>query len=167
MLKAVTRQATLVDTKIKELNAAAGPDGKQVSTAYFFDHYATKEDISVMVTEQDFLDAHKELIPSVSAGELEHYEQVRAMFEGAKDKKKDGQGAGEANGVNGHQNGNGTLAITMGDGDDAGSNGSKKDRKGKGKAVDNEVNGGGKGKGKEVVSPFQEAGGDEDEGLYD
>ncbi|KAA8635249.1 hypothetical protein SMACR_01643 [Sordaria macrospora] len=166
MLKAVTRQATLVDTKIKELNAAAGPEGKQVSTAYFFDHYATKEDISVMVTEQDFLDAHKELIPSVSAGELEHYEQVRAMFEGTKDKKKEG----ETNGINGHgENGNnGTLAITMGDEDDVGSNGgSKKDRKGKGKAVDHEVSGKGKGKGKEVVSPFQEAGGDEDEGLYD
>lgn len=153
MLKAVTRQATLVDTKIKELNAAAGPEGKQVSTAYFFDHYATKEDISVMVTEEDFLDAHRELVPSVSAGELEHYEQVRAMFEGAKDKDKKKEGAEVTNGVNGHgENGNGMLAITMGD-DGA-------DRKGKGKAVDNE-------KGKEAVSPFQEAGGDEDEGLYD
>lgn len=166
MLKAVTRQATLVDTKIRELNAAAaaGGTGKQITTANFFDHYATKEDISVMVTEQDFLDAHRELVPSVSAGELEHYEQVRAMFEGAKDKKKEGE---QANGVNGrYANGNGgTLAITMGDGNDGAF--SKKDRKGKGKAVDisNEVNG--KGKGKEVVSPFQDAGGDEDEGLYD
>ena len=120
-----------------------------------------------MVTEQDFLDAHRELVPSVSAGELEHYEQVRAMFEGAKDKKKEG----EANGaVNGHgENGNGMLAITMGgDGEGAGAASTKMDRKGKGKAVDNEVNGSsGKGKGKEVVSPFQETGGDEDEGLYD
>ncbi|KAK3498519.1 peroxisomal biogenesis factor 6 [Neurospora crassa] len=169
MLKAVTRQATLVDTKIRELNAAAGPEGKQISTAYFFDHYATKEDISVMVTEQDFLDAHRELVPSVSAGELEHYEQVRAMFEGAKDKdkKKEGTG-GDGNGVDGLEsgNGNGMLAITMGD-DGAGAVSTKKDGKGKGKAADDEVNGAGKGKGKEGVSPFQESGGDEDEGLYD
>ena len=84
MLKAVTRQASLVDAKIKTLNAdplRAAP----LTTASFFDHFATPEDIAVMVTEQDFLDAHRELIPSVSAGELEHYERVRATFEGTKE----------------------------------------------------------------------------------
>ena len=84
MLKAVTRQASLVDAKIKTLNAdplRASP----LTTASFFDHFATPEDIAVMVTEQDFLDAHRELIPSVSAGELAHYERVRASFEGTKE----------------------------------------------------------------------------------
>ncbi|KAL1895518.1 peroxisomal assembly protein [Ceratocystis pirilliformis] len=79
MLKAVTRQATLVDTKIRALSATAG---KPVTTAAFFDHHATPSDIAVVVTEADFLAAHQELVPSVSAGELAHYERVRAQFEG-------------------------------------------------------------------------------------
>lgn len=59
MLKAITRQATAVDDKIKAL-----PDGP-VSTAYYFDHLATPEDINVMVTEDDFLNAQNELVASV------------------------------------------------------------------------------------------------------
>lgn len=101
MLKAVTRQAAKVDNKIRQLNAEAAaaadalaneegtnkpkPKPAQViSTANFFDHHATPEDIAVMVTEVDFLEAHRELIPSVSAGELAHYERVRATFEGGR-----------------------------------------------------------------------------------
>ena len=59
MLKAITRKASAVDRKIKAL-----PDGP-VTTAYFFDHLATKEDIAVMVTEEDFEAASRELIGSV------------------------------------------------------------------------------------------------------
>lgn len=59
MLKAITRQASAVDAKIRAL-----PDGP-VSTAYFFDHIATKEDVSVMVTEDDFIAAERELVGSV------------------------------------------------------------------------------------------------------
>lgn len=59
MLKAVTRQASAVDAKIKAL-----PDGP-VTTAYYFDHYATPEDLAVMVTEEDFYAAQKELTGSV------------------------------------------------------------------------------------------------------
>lgn len=59
MLKAITRQATAVDEKIKTL--AGGP----VSTAHFFDHLATPEDVAVMVTEKDFIEAQNELVPSV------------------------------------------------------------------------------------------------------
>ncbi|KAI0854248.1 AAA-domain-containing protein [Daldinia vernicosa] len=82
MLKAVTRQASLVDTKIRAINAEREKEGHSpISTANFFDHHAMPEDVAVMVTEQDFLDANRELIPSVSAGELAHYEQVRATFE--------------------------------------------------------------------------------------
>lgn len=53
----------------------------KITPAYFFDHYATPEDITVMVTEEDFMAAQRELIPSVSAKELEHYARVRAQFE--------------------------------------------------------------------------------------
>ncbi|MCJ1279170.1 peroxisomal assembly protein [Puttea exsequens] len=101
MLKAITRQANAVDAKIKSL--PTGP----VTTAYFFDHMATEEDIAIMVTEEDFYAANKELVGSVryalsssfpspkpktpsttnptahSAKELEHYQRVRHTFEGS------------------------------------------------------------------------------------
>ena len=76
MLKAITRRADAVDVKIKRL-----PDGP-VSTAYFFDHLATEEDLSVTVTEEDFEVARKRLVGSVSVKELEHYKRVREAFEG-------------------------------------------------------------------------------------
>lgn len=59
MLKAITRQASAVDAKIKALS------GAPVTTAYFFDHLATDEDIAVMVTEEDFFAANRELVGSV------------------------------------------------------------------------------------------------------
>lgn len=60
MLKAITRQASAVDAKIREL------PGGPVTTAYFFDHLATGEDVAVMVTEEDFFAAQMELVGSVS-----------------------------------------------------------------------------------------------------
>ncbi|KAK0670355.1 putative PEX6 peroxisomal biogenesis factor 6 [Cercophora samala] len=185
MLKAVTRQATLVDKKVKAINTERQAQNQpEITTAYFFDHFATKEDVAVMVTEQDFLDAHSELIPSVSAGELEHYEKVRATFEGVKDKKETAQQQQQ------QQQQNGRLTV----GKRSASGGSNRSvvvhrgkGKGKGKAVatgseedeydDGEgVNGGGyrdKGKGKAVDvgggggAPFGGQGQDDDEGLYD
>ncbi|KAK4185518.1 hypothetical protein QBC35DRAFT_503448 [Podospora australis] len=195
MLKAVTRQATLVDNKIKAINADPnGPrqQGGPVTTAYFFDHFATKEDVAVMVTEEDFIEAHKELIPSVSAGELQHYEKVRAMFEGAREKPADTNGvSGHEDGVNGHSGNRLALpgARRTASGQSARSVVSSKGKgKGKGKAiaVDSadeyedgydegaEMNGHSrdKGKGKAVdtssASPFGDGGnGDEDEWLYE
>jgi peroxin-6 len=162
MLKAVTRQANAVDAKVRELNSRR--DIKHpVSTAYFFDHYATAEDLAVTVTEQDFLDARDELVPSVSAGELEHYEKVRATFEGGRGeekKKETGEGRPRSSGK-----GKGKAVAIVG------SKG-----KGKGKEVDvgqsdeddvgdGFVNGGrNKGKGKAV---FRDGAGSDDEGLYD
>ncbi|KAL4782075.1 hypothetical protein BJX76DRAFT_333755 [Aspergillus varians] len=59
MLKAITRKATAVDEKIQQL------PGGPVSTAYFFDHLSTPDDVAVMVTEEDFDAARGELVPSV------------------------------------------------------------------------------------------------------
>ncbi|CAG9939697.1 unnamed protein product [Clonostachys rosea f. rosea IK726] len=81
MLKAVTRQANQVDAKIRQL-------GGDMSTAYFFDHHASPADLAVVVTEPDFSAAQEELVPSVSQGELQHYERVRATFEGSDAQKK-------------------------------------------------------------------------------
>ena len=83
MLKAITRQATAVDEKISKL------PGGPVPTARFFDHYATKEDIAVMVTEDDFLEAQRELVGSVSAKELEHYHRVQQSFESTEEESSD------------------------------------------------------------------------------
>ena len=86
MLKAVTRSARLVDSRLAQLN-----EGRQhrLTVANFFDHHATDADLEVAVAEEDFLDAKKELVPSVSLDELRHYEQVRDSFEGAARKKDD------------------------------------------------------------------------------
>lgn len=59
MLKAIMRQASAVDAKIRSL------PGGPVTPAYFFDHLATKDDIAVMVTEEDFTAARRELVASV------------------------------------------------------------------------------------------------------
>ena len=63
MLKAITRQCTVVDSRIKGLHNSA------VTPAYFFDHFATQDDIDVTVREQDFIDAQRELVGSVRYGQ--------------------------------------------------------------------------------------------------
>ena len=63
-----------------------------------------------MVEEADFISAEKELIPSVSLKELDHYKRVRAQFEKVEDTK-----AQDKPRSNGNTNGS---------------------RKGKGKAID-------------------------------
>ncbi|PWW76916.1 P-loop containing nucleoside triphosphate hydrolase protein [Tuber magnatum] len=92
MLKAITRQANLVDEKIKRLSATLE---EPVSTAHFFDSIARPEDVLVVVGEEDFLQAKSELVGSVSAKELEHYQRVREQFEMAEEKEKK-QGKGKA-----------------------------------------------------------------------
>jgi peroxin-6 len=85
MLKAITRSARMVDEKVKAYNTA---HSSNITIAYFFDHIATEEDTAVMVTEEDFMEAHKELVPSVTADELRHYNRVRMQFEGAGKKEE-------------------------------------------------------------------------------
>ncbi|KAK3394195.1 P-loop containing nucleoside triphosphate hydrolase protein [Podospora didyma] len=137
MLKAVTRQASQVDAKIRAINQTKET---AISTAAFFDHYATPDDVAVMVTEQDFLDAHRELIPSVSAGELAHYERVRATFEGGGvDNKSQQQQQQKAITAAAAPPPLATRRTVSG--------ASRGSAKGKGKAVDK----GGKGKGKAVA----------------
>ncbi|RKF61694.1 Peroxisomal biogenesis factor 6 [Erysiphe neolycopersici] len=92
MLKAVTRQSSLVDYKISEINATNVKSGKKkISTAYYFDHFATEEDLAVTVTEEDFCAAERELIPSVSVKELENYLRVQSQFEKVEENGFDNQ----------------------------------------------------------------------------
>lgn len=107
-----------------------------------------------MVQEEDFIGAHEELIPSVSAGELAHYERVRAQFEGGSDKKQQSQDAAKRPGSSGGSRG-GRSSSSKG--------------KGKGKAIavssDEEEQVNGKGKGKAVMG-FQDGTASDDEDLY-
>lgn len=83
MLKAVTRSARSVDQRVAAINSErAGRGQGKISVAYYFDHYGTEADAEVLVTEEDFIRAKSELVPSVSVDELRHYERVRSSFEG-------------------------------------------------------------------------------------
>lgn len=176
MLKAVTRQAAAVDAKIAAINAQReGSAAVAMSTAYYFDHHATPDDLAVLVTEDDFGAAHRELVPSVSAGELAHYEKVRATFEGVRrgDGLDDGARRASASApIPPHVPRNNSRV---------GSGSGRAKGKGKGKAVaprsdeefDDDSSGGGgrvngraKGKGKASAMGFQDGTASDDDGLY-
>jgi peroxin-6 len=179
MLKAVTRQASLVDTKIAQINISNLSSGKnKISTAYFFDHFASKEDVAVMVTEEDFVLAERELVPSVSVKELEHYKRVRWMFEKVEEYQPQSNSSSQV-----MIKGKSKAPIVDGpETERPRSNGKGKgkvvDKKGKGKVTerwdggsesDEGVNGfmnKGKGKGKAVDMGFHEGTEEDDEGLY-
>ncbi|CAI4049197.1 hypothetical protein SKDZ_14G0070 [Saccharomyces kudriavzevii ZP591] len=79
MLNAMSRIARLVETKVSQYNEATG---ESISTRRWFDKIATKDDTKVVVKMEDFLEAQEQLAPSVSQAELDHYQRVRANFEG-------------------------------------------------------------------------------------
>lgn len=97
MLKAITRQADKIDEKVAAHNKSLRSGQSSITIAGFFDHFATEDDISVTVTEEDFLSANRDLIPSVSAEELGHYDKVRKAFEGTgdSDTKPNGKSASQ------------------------------------------------------------------------
>jgi len=159
MLKAVTRQASHVDAKIAALNSSRET---KISTAYFFDHYAEKEDVAVMVTMEDFLSAERELVPSVSLKELEHYKRVRAMFEKPVEEGKGRLGIEEGKRSNGK--GKGGMVDRKGKGKAAGDEDEDEDEFYSGGAVNG--SGKGKGKGKAVDRGFQEGTLEDEEGVY-
>lgn len=165
MLKAVTRQATSVDAKLRALNAARDPEAPELSTAYYFDHHATKEDVAVVVTEEDFLRANEELVPSVSAGELRHYEKVRETFEGGRGEAKEAGGKLEAV-ARSEEKGKG-KAVSKGKGKAVATSDDDDDDEayhGEGAVHGNGfVNGKGKGK---AVAGFQDGTASDDDGLY-
>lgn len=133
-----------------------------------------------MVTEADFMAAHEELIPSVSAGELAHYEKVRATFEGVSDKQSGASGA-PPGATNGSAHTLPQRNKISSSGHTVKSSKGKGKGKGKGKAValtsDDEfddsdhgsvigpTNGNSKGKGKAVMG-FLDGTASDDDGLY-
>lgn len=86
MLNAMTRTANDVDCKVKNYNSElTAKDQKPISIRWWFDNVATLEDTNVVVNMDDFLRAQTNLVPSVSAQELQHYLRVRQNFEGVDD----------------------------------------------------------------------------------
>jgi peroxin-6 len=179
MLKAVTRQANVVDARIEALNRDILILNKEkqlqqplITTATFFDRFATPDDLAVLVTEADFVAAHQELVPSVSAGELLHYERVRAAFEGGSGhdrqstrsgmrspKSRDGfQGKGKGPALGPAMRKGKGSAVRNGDEDDAGDEDEDDEAQGNGRRRD-------KGKGK-AVAAFHDSASDDD-GLYE
>jgi peroxin-6 len=184
MLKAVTRQATAVDAKIKAINDDPATRNAPISTAYYFDHHATPQDLAVSVLEEDFLAANDELIPSVSAGELAHYEKVRATFEGGRGAAQgqssrpapvaSGQSSRPAPVASGQRMAS-TSSSTSKTGGSRGKGKAVVSGKGKGKAVatgsddewdSDEVGGSSRAAGKAVATGFQHGTASDDEGLY-
>ncbi|KAF9140740.1 peroxisomal assembly protein [Mortierella sp. GBA39] len=81
MLKAMTRTADGIESRVVTINKdETSTLPRPITSQYYLDHLAQPEDIVVQVTEGDFDQALAELIPSVSAQELEHYKQVQKMF---------------------------------------------------------------------------------------
>lgn len=86
MLKAMTRVADSIETKVNKLNEEKRPDLPHPLTAqYYLSHLVTPDEIVVQAEEVDFVKALEELIPSVSATELAHYSKVREKFEKVED----------------------------------------------------------------------------------
>ncbi|GJJ75905.1 peroxin-6 [Entomortierella parvispora] len=81
MLKAMSRTADGIESRVVAINAdETSTLPRPISSQYYLDHLAQPDEILVQVTEQDFDQALAELIPSVSAQELDHYKQVQKMF---------------------------------------------------------------------------------------
>ncbi|KAF9899258.1 peroxisomal assembly protein [Lobosporangium transversale] len=81
MLKAMSRTANSIESRVVAINGdETSTLPRPITSQYYLDHLATPEEILVQVTEEDFDKALAELIPSVSAQELEHYRQVQKMF---------------------------------------------------------------------------------------
>ncbi|KAI1299511.1 peroxisomal assembly protein [Mortierella claussenii] len=81
MLKAMSRTADGIEKRVVAINnddSSTLP--RPITSQYYLDHLAQPDEILVQVTEEDFDQALAELIPSVSAQELEHYRQVQKMF---------------------------------------------------------------------------------------
>lgn len=86
MLKAMTRKASEVDARIEEINATPGKKSHPhpLTAQYYLAEMASAEEIEVKVNRRDFELALRELTPSVSEQEMQHYREVQAKFSAPK-----------------------------------------------------------------------------------
>jgi peroxin-6 len=119
MLKSMTRKASSIDEKIRLLNERSEDERKEekhpypLTTQYYLNEMADPHSLEIQVSRQDFEEALKELVPSVSMQEMQHYRQVQAKFSSPPTDEKADKGKGAAingNGSGGKQNGNVSMA---------------------------------------------------------
>ncbi|AMD21087.1 HEL194Cp [Eremothecium sinecaudum] len=78
MLSAMTRTAAEVDKKVAAYNAE---HNKDYSVRYWFDTVAEQSDSRIVVKMEDFINAQKALVSSISQEELNHYLSIKSRFE--------------------------------------------------------------------------------------
>ncbi|KAF9451245.1 AAA-domain-containing protein [Macrolepiota fuliginosa MF-IS2] len=82
MLNAMSRTAQRVEDEIKKLNESPGDQNHPypLTPQYYLAEMALPDDIQVQVSKEDFLQALRNLVPSVSQAEMEHYARVQNQF---------------------------------------------------------------------------------------
>ncbi|KAI0747694.1 AAA-domain-containing protein [Daedaleopsis nitida] len=85
LLKAMSRKAEELEATIAKLNAAPPSDSPHpypLTPQYYLGELATPAETEVLVCEEDFNAALRELVPSVSQAEMEHYARIQQRFSG-------------------------------------------------------------------------------------
>ncbi|OJA08223.1 hypothetical protein AZE42_09390 [Rhizopogon vesiculosus] len=80
MLNALNRKVVELDRKIAQLNAQSQIRKHQLTPQYYLTEIAEPDDLHILVTQMDFMHALNELVPSVSAVEMQHYASIQARF---------------------------------------------------------------------------------------
>ncbi|KAM5535554.1 hypothetical protein V8D89_010721 [Ganoderma adspersum] len=83
LLKAMSRKAEELEGTIAELNASPPPDSPHpfpLTPQYYLGELATPAETEVLVSEDDFNAALRELVPSVSQAEMDHYARIQQRF---------------------------------------------------------------------------------------
>ncbi|KAE8208078.1 hypothetical protein CF327_g7183, partial [Tilletia walkeri] len=84
------------------------PSPIPITPHYYLAELAQPSEIEVRVSRVDFEAALRELVPSVSEQEMEHYRAIQSKFSSPDDSKKRKQGAGEVmGGAKGERSGKG------------------------------------------------------------
>ena len=110
LLKAMTRKAEEIDDKIGTYfrtcykcstysfssvvlnqNPTHGPHPYPINPQYYLAEMVSKTEIQVTVSQADFDNALRELTPSVSSAELEHYARIQKRFSRGVDDTPEGE----------------------------------------------------------------------------
>ncbi|KAI0710443.1 AAA-domain-containing protein [Cerioporus squamosus] len=83
LLKAMSRKAEELEETIAKLNQSPPPNSPHpypLTPQYYLGELATPAETEVLVSEEDFNSALRELVPSVSQEEMEHYARIQQRF---------------------------------------------------------------------------------------
>jgi peroxin-6 len=82
MLNAMSRKAEALETKLAHLNSQPGLEDHPhpLTSQYYLAELASAEDIEVLVSQSDFQIALRNLVPSVSQSEMDHYAHIQQRF---------------------------------------------------------------------------------------